>query len=75
MQINMIPSPVNIKVFRPAFSIKTREIMVIATFIPPIPRVADWASLVDRFALLKIAVEKKIAWKILIGILQLLFVL
>ena len=61
VHINMIPSPVSIKVFRPAFSIRIREMMVIATFIPPIPRVADCASLVDKFALLKIAVEKKMA--------------
>ena len=61
VQINIIPSPININVFLPAFSIKTREIIVIATFMPPIPRVADWASFVDKFALLKIAVEKKIA--------------
>ena len=61
VQTNMTPSPVSIKVFLPAFSIKMREMMVMATFIPPIPRVADCASLVDKFALLKIAVEKKIA--------------
>ena len=58
---NMMLRPTTIKVFLPAFSIKTNEIKVIATFMEPIPNVADCAS--DSFnpADVKIDVEKNIA--------------
>ena len=44
VHINITPSPESINVFLPAFSIKIRDMMVIATFMPPIPSVADCAS-------------------------------
>ena len=57
----MMHSPVIIRVFLPAFSINTNDTKVIATFIAPIPRVADWLADSVRPAVSKIFVEKKIA--------------
>ena len=54
-------NPININVFRPAFSIKTKETKVIATFMPPMPKVADWASFSLKPAEVNMEVEKKIA--------------
>ena len=38
---NIPVRPINIRVFLPAFSIRTRDTNVIRTFMVPIPRVAD----------------------------------
>ncbi len=58
---SIITRPVIIKVFLPAFSIKIREITVIATFIAPIPNVALWAACSSSPASVKMEVEKKMA--------------
>ena len=40
--VNIITdNPLSIRVFLPAFSINIKEIIVMATFIAPIPKVAD----------------------------------
>jgi hypothetical protein len=57
----MIQSPMIMSVFLPAFSIKIKLIMVMATFIAPIPNVADWAEDSSKPADSKIDVEKKMA--------------
>ena len=41
--MTMTLKPAIISVFRPAFSIRTKDTKVMATFIAPIPKVADWA--------------------------------
>ena len=58
---NMPTRPLIIKVLRPAFSIMIRETKVIATFIAPIPRVADWLACSSKPADSNILVEKKMA--------------
>ena len=58
---NMMAKPVIISVFLPAFSIRTKETKVMATFTVPMPRVADWAAVSSRPADSKIEVEKNMA--------------
>ena len=58
---NIPMSPATIKVFLPAFSMATSDTKVMATFMAPMPRVADWEASSVRPADLKISVEKKIA--------------
>ena len=57
----MMHRPTIIKVFLPAFSISTRDTKVMATFMAPMPRVADWLADSSRPAPSKILVEKKMA--------------
>ena len=57
----MTLNPINIKVLRPAFSIMINETMVMATFMAPMPKVADWASLSLKPAEENMEVEKKMA--------------
>ena len=61
VQTTITLNPTNIRVFRPAFSIKAKETKVIATFMPPMPKVADWAPFSVKPAEVKMEVEKKIA--------------
>ena len=58
---NMMHRPTIIRVFLPALSISTRDTKVMATFMAPMPRVADWLADSSRPALSKILVEKKMA--------------
>jgi hypothetical protein len=43
----MILRPTTIRIFLPAFSIRARETNVMATFMAPMPRVADWLCLLS----------------------------
>lgn len=52
------PNPIRSRVFLPAFSIRTRERRVTRTLTSPRPRVAPCAALSDRWAILKMSVEK-----------------
>lgn len=50
-----------IRVFRPAFSIMIKDNTVMATFIPPMAKVAAWDEDSSKPADKKIDVEKKMA--------------
>lgn len=63
VETNMPMKPTSSNVFRPAFSITTSETNVMATFMAPTPSVANCADFSERSAMLKILVEKYIAWK------------
>ena len=58
---NIPVSPMSMRVFLPARSIMISEMTVIATFMAPMPSVADWLAASSKPAVPKILVEKKMA--------------